>query len=81
MVTSRQAAYLHALGVDVYVPRSTPAWPLEATLETAAPSPVACPEPAARAPTTSAGKPPPVVAARAPVASQLPDIAANLDWE
>jgi len=38
VVDARQAAYLHALGVDVYVPRDAapPAWPLESTVAPAA---------------------------------------------
>jgi DNA polymerase len=36
MVTARQAAYLQALGVDVYVPRSTPPWPVADAVESAA---------------------------------------------
>ena len=68
MVNARQAAYLQALGVDVYVPRSSP--PLEAEVAAEAIAP-AVPAVAAPAPT-------PVVR-REPIAQ--PDIAANLDWD
>ncbi|MEY2920258.1 MAG: hypothetical protein RL261_1563 [Pseudomonadota bacterium] len=66
MVSARQAAYLQALGVDVYVPRSTPPWPAEVAAAVDAPA-----VPAAAAPAT--------VHRREP--TTLPDIAANLDWD
>jgi DNA polymerase len=70
MVTARQAAYLQALGVDVYVPRSTPPWQAEVAAEATAPA----------LPTASAHAPPPVVVAPAPAFVPQPDDAANLDW-
>ncbi len=69
MVTARQVAYLQALGVDVYVPRSTPPCQFEAVADIAMPvvPPVAVPVPAP--------------AARAPAVATQPDIALNLDWD
>jgi DNA polymerase len=93
MVNVRQAAYLQALGVDVYVPRSAPALEPEA-----APAGVAVPDarqvakehdrgPAMRPATPRATPPrmaptdaveaPKLVAATAP----LEDIASELDWD
>ena len=69
MVDARQAAYLQALGVDVYVPRSSPPWEAGIAAEADVPAVPAAPVP------------PPVVATRAPAAALQPDIAANLDWE
>ena len=69
MVNARQAAYLQALGVDVYVPRSSPPLEAEVVAEPAAPAVQTAPAPS------------PVVAARAPAAAPQPDIAANLDWD
>jgi uracil-DNA glycosylase len=78
MVTARQAAYLQALGVDVYVPRSTPPWPAEVVVEGAAPVVAAAvaPTPAMTSVTCA-----PTPVARAPVATPQPDIAADLDWD
>jgi uracil-DNA glycosylase family 4 len=52
MVNARQAAYLQALGVDVYVPRSSPPWQAEVASEADAPAvaavaraPAATPQP------------------------------------
>jgi DNA polymerase len=95
MVNARQAAYLQALGVDVYVPRSAP--PLE-------PEPVAAPAPAAvpearqavvehdRGPAMHPATPratPTRMARTAPVEAPTPvaalapleDIARELDWD
>ena len=69
MVSARQAAYLQALGVDVYVPRSAPPWEVEVATEAVAPAAPAAPAPS------------PVIAARAPAVAVQPDIAANLDWD
>jgi uracil-DNA glycosylase len=66
MVNARQAAYLQALGVDVYVPRSSPPWETEVAAE-------------AEAPAVPAVAAPPAVVRREPIAT--PDIAANLDWD
>jgi len=71
MVNARQAAYLQALGVDVYVARNSPPWRAEVAAEVAAPA----------VPAVAAPAPAPVVAARAPAAEPQPDIAANLDWD
>ena len=68
MVNARQAAYLQALGVDVYVPRGSPLLEAEVAAESAAPA----------APTVAAPAPTPVVR-REPIAQ--PDIAASLDWD
>jgi DNA polymerase len=67
MVNARQAAYLQALGVDVYVPLSSPPWEAEVAAEAAAPAVTAAPSP--------------VAVARAPAAAPQPDIAASLDWD
>ena len=69
MVDARQAAYLQALGVDVYVPRSAPPWQEQAAAETAAPAVPAGPAPSSR------------VLARAGAPAPHPDDAANLDWD
>ncbi len=69
MVDARQAAYLQALGVDVYVPRSSPPWQDEMAAETAAPAVPAAPGPS------------PFVVARTDEKALHPDIAANLGWD
>ena len=69
MVDARQVAYLQALGVDVYVPRSAPPWQDEAAAEPAAPAVRAAPPPS------------PVVVARADEAASHPDTAAGLGWD
>ena len=69
MVDARQAAYLQALGVDVYVPRSSPPWQDEEVGETTAPA------------VTAALTPSPVVTTRADETTPHPDIAANLGWD
>ncbi|MBP7609837.1 MAG: hypothetical protein KA760_10090, partial [Steroidobacteraceae bacterium] len=66
MVDARQAAYLLALGVDVYVPRSSPPWQDEMAAETTAPAVPAAPGPS------------PFVVARTDEKALHPDIAANL---
>jgi len=93
MVNARQAAYLQALGVDVYVPRSAPVPEPEA-----APARVAVPEArqaaqehhrgTATRPATPRATPPRMapgvaVEAPAPVAATAPleDIAGELDWD
>ena len=65
MVDARQVAYLQALGVDVYVPRSAPPWQDAVAAETAAP-----------APRTRAAQ----SVARADAAAH-PATAADLDWD
>jgi len=85
VVDAHQVAYLQALGVDVYVPRSAPALVvMEPAATAAAPQPVVvaaahAPRPAA----TPARQPQPEPQRPAlpgpPVA--LPDIARDLDWE
>jgi DNA polymerase len=71
VVTAHQVAYLRALGVDVYVPRSAPA--------------LAAPEPAVIASpqkvVATAPKPEPPPAARPDPQVALPDIARDLDWD
>ena len=69
MVDARQAAYLLALGVDVYVPRSSPPWQDEMAAETTAPAVPAAPGPS------------PFVVARTDEKALHPDIAANLGWD
>jgi DNA polymerase len=70
MVNARQAAYLQALGVDVYVPRSSPPWQAEVAAEVAAPA----------VPAVALATPAPTpVVRREPIAQ--PDIAADLDWD
>jgi DNA polymerase len=69
MVDARQFAYLQALGVDVYVPRSAPPWQDEVAAETTVPAVPAAPTPS------------PVVVARADEAAPHPDMTANLDWD
>jgi DNA polymerase len=74
VVNARQAAYLQALGVDVYVPRSAP--PLEAEPVVAVADPVAPPlERAARVDQQG----PTVDPSTAP--ASLPDIARDLGWD
>jgi len=83
MVTARQAAYLQALGVDVYVARGTPRWENEVAVEAVAPADQAAPAPMpviARVPDPSV-EIPPVAVVRAPAMATPPDIAANLDWD
>jgi DNA polymerase len=70
MVDARQAAYLQALGVDVYVPRSAPPLQAEALPQAELPRQVEAPRQVGR--TAQAG----VV----DVVAQAPDLAANLDW-
>lgn len=73
MVNARQAAYLQALGVDVYVARSAPPLEPESVEQVAAPRPAAPGRPPAE-PVAEAQRDRP-----APVA--LPDVAAALDWD
>jgi DNA polymerase len=73
---ARQAAYLQALGVDVYVPRDAPLPEPAVESVAAAPAPGVVPRPAA-----------PVAAVPAeprrdtPPSAAAPDIAAGLDWD
>ena len=69
MLDARQVAYLQALGVDVYVPRSAPPLQDEVTAETAAPVVPAGPAPASG------------VVARLDAPAPDADDAANLDWD
>jgi DNA polymerase len=74
VVTAHQVAYLRALGVDVYVPRSAPALAAPAAPE---PAVIASPQPVAAA----APKPESPQAARPDPQVALPDIARDLDWD
>jgi len=69
MVDARQVAYLQALGVDVYVPRSAPPLQEEVAAEIAAPA-----VPAGSTPASGA-------VARADASAPCPDDASNLDWD
>ncbi len=69
MVDARQVAYLQALGVDVYVPRTAPPLQDEVAAELAAPA-----LPAGSSPTPGA-------VARAEVSASGPNDASNLDWD
>ena len=70
MVDARQFAYLQALGVDCYVPRSSPPWQEdEVAAEGTAPAVHAGPMPSS------------VVVARAGAEAVQPDSAADLDWD
>ena len=76
MAERRHCAYLHALGVDVYVPRATPALPSEIPLS---------PMPARRAPVAAPPKPAAVAPARAVTPGREPSVALDnpgkdLDW-
>jgi uracil-DNA glycosylase len=69
MVDARQVAYLQALGVDVYVPRSAPPLQEETAAETTASAVHAAPPPS------------PVAVARAEEAASHPDAALGLGWD
>ena len=69
MVDARQVAYLQALGVDVYVPRSAPPLQELVAAEIAAPA-----VPAGSTPASGA-------VARADATAPCPDDASNLDWD